>query len=261
MIAKEGIKMREDRIFTRIPLFLLTLLLSFSLCSLKAAAEESSTDYEMYLGDFEDLLTDEEEDKLLEKMEGITKYGGVAFITDSSDNAEQTAADYCYELFNNDSGIVFLIDMGERRIAIMSSGAIYKRVTNNYATLITDNIYNYAKNEDYLGCAMEGFSQILTLLEGGRIAAPMKHITNLLIALVLGLVLNFIYLWVAKKRVSAPEAEYMTAIAAGAVVGMASKDLISSHKTRHSSDSGSGGGFSGGGGGGGFSGGGGSHGF
>lgn len=226
----------------------------------EAQYENKESGYSAYIIDEEDLLTDEEEEALLyDHMKPITEYGGVSFVTTSSSNAEKTTADFCYRLFNNDSGTTLCIDMGERRIAIMSSGAIYKTITKNYGNIITDNIYSYATMEEYYDCAAEGFDEMLIKLEGGRIAEPMRYISNLLLAVVFALVFNFMYVWIKKGRASI-DSEALIAAAAGAVIGtVVGKNLVSSHKTRHSSGSSGGGG--GGGGGGGFSGGGGSHSF
>ncbi|MBR1524854.1 MAG: TPM domain-containing protein [Lachnospiraceae bacterium] len=218
------------------------------------------TGYEAYIIDDEDLLSEEEETALLnDYLRSVTNYGGAAFVSTSSSDAEKTAADYCYELFNNESGTTLCIDMGDRRIAIMSSGEIYKHINKSYGYIITDNIYGYATKGDYFGCAEEGFNEIVTVLYGERIAQPMRYISTLLLAVVFALLFNFMYVWMKKGKVSV-DSETLIAAAAGAVIGTAvGKNLVSSHKTRHSS--GSGGGSGGGGGGGGFSGGGGSHSF
>ena len=50
--------------------------------------------------------------------------------------------------------------MGDRKISIMSSGAIYKTINKSYGNIITDNIYSYAKEDDYLGSPEEGFAEI-----------------------------------------------------------------------------------------------------
>ena len=219
------------------------------------------TGYSAYIVDDEDLLTDEEEESLLnDHMIGITEYGGASFYTTSSSDVEKTTRDLCYALFNNDSGTTLCIDMGDRKISVQSSGAIYKRINKAYGSTITDNIYKYASSEDYYGCAAEGFDEIYTLLEGGRIAQPMRYISNFFMAIVFALIINFLYVWISKGKVTVDN-EVLIAAAAGAVVGtVVGKNLVSSHKTRHTSNS-SGGGHGGGGGGGGFSGGGGSHSF
>ncbi len=219
------------------------------------------TGYKAYIIDEEDLLTDEEEQQILnDHMINITNYGGVAFVSTSSSDGEGTAKQFCYELFNNDSGTTFAIDMGARKISLMSSGAIYKRINDNYGHIITDNTYRYATNGDYAGCANEAFYEISTLLDGGRIAQPMRFISNLLMAIVFALLGNFIYVWIKKGKVTIDN-EALIAAAAGAVIGtVVGKTLVNSKKTRHTSSSGGSGG-GGGGGGGGFSGGGGSHSF
>ncbi|MCR4738707.1 MAG: TPM domain-containing protein [Lachnospiraceae bacterium] len=227
-----------------------------------ALYENPDTGYKAYLIDEEDLLSDDEEGMLLEEyMIPITEYGGVSFVSTSTHGGEATARDYCYKLFNNGSGTTLCIDMGDRLISVMSSGAIYSRINNNYGSIITDNIYTYATKENYFGCAAEGFSEIYTILSGGRIAQPMKYISNFLLALVLGLLLNFIYVWVKKGKVSAEDIAIITAAAGVAIGTNVAKTLVHSKKTRHQSSGGSSGGGGGGGGGGGFSGGGGSHGF
>ena len=258
--------MSELKAFIKYLTIPLTGLLSvIFICSQAFAYEPSyvnpDTGYEAYVIDEEDLLTDDEEWLLLsEYMMRITDYGGAAFVTASSGNAEKTAADYCFHLFDNESGTTLLIDMGDRKISIMSSGEIYKTITKSYGNIITDNIYSYATKGDYLGCAEKGFDQIGLKLEGKRIAEPMRYVSNLLLAIVFALVFNFMYVWI-KKGKAVIDSEALIAAAAGAVIGTAvGKNLVHSRKVRHSSGSG-GGGHSGGGGGGGFSGGGGSHSF
>lgn len=215
----------------------------------------SDTGYSVYILDEENLLTDEEENRLLETMKELTQYGGAAFVSTSGSNSGQTVTDLSYELFHNDSSTLFLIDMGAREIKMANAGAVEKRVAKNYINIITDNVYAYASKGDYLTCARKAFEQEYTLLEGGRIAQPMRFLTNILTAVVLGLLLNFIYVWVKKGKTAVNDRELIAAAAGAAVTTAVTKTLVSSRKIRHESSSG--GGFSGSSGGGGFSGGGG----
>ncbi len=259
--------MSENKSFIKIfaiPVFTMLLTAVFFISpafAYDALYVNENSGYKAYIIDEEDLLTEEEEEELLnEHMKPITEYGGVSFVSTASDDFEATAAGFCYELFNNDSGTTLVIDMGARKISIMSSGAIYKTINKNYGNIITDNIYTYATSEDYFGCAAEGFDEMLIKLEGGRIAEPMRYISNFLLAIVFALVFNFMYVWIKKGKV-AVDSEALIAAAAGAVIGtVVGKNLVNSHKTRHTSSS-SGGSGGGSGGGGGFSGGGGSHSF
>ena len=258
--------MRADkrRIMSRIAAaaFIMLHLMIYSsfivLAADNALYVNSETGYGIYIYDREDLLTDEEEAKLAESMRPLTNYGGAAFVTTASKDAETAVRDASYSIFNNASSTLFLIDMGVREIKLANTGDIYKVVTNNYMNIITDNAYTYASDGDYLGCAQSVFDQEYNVLDGQRIAQPMRYLTNILTAIVLGLLINFIYVWVKKGKVSITDSELIAA-AAGAAAGTAiSRHRVSSRRTRVSSSSGSGGGSSGGGGGG-FSGGTGGH--
>ncbi|MBQ1357632.1 MAG: TPM domain-containing protein [Oscillospiraceae bacterium] len=218
-----------------------------------------------------DLLTDEEEQSLYERMIPVTKYGGAAFYT--SDYVPGSTSDYARdryrENFGKKSGTIFVIDMDNRYIYIFSDGRIYDTVTKAKAETITDNVYMYARRAEYFECAARAFDQIATILDGNRIPQPMKHISNALLSLAFSLITVFI---VANARTRMKKDDEMQVysdmvrrrFSVGSVTQSA---LIETKRSRHyEGSSGGGGGFSGGGssgggGGGGSSGGGGGHGF
>lgn len=174
----------------------ITLILWSSLVfagSINCDAEEIETNYEVLVEDEADLLTEEQESSLYNEMEKIAEYGNVAFVSiaQNSTSAEYFARRFYMDRFGTESGTVFLIDMYNHMIWIHSDGAIYKVITTSYANTITDNVYRYATREEYYECAKEAFGQIYTLLEGDRIAQPMKYISNALLALILALFINF----------------------------------------------------------------------
>ena len=142
-----------------------------------------------------DLLTKEEEEKLLDKMITLTEYGHVVFktIKSSPSGSEAYARNYFYEAFGNVDGEMFLIDMtpGRRQIAIYSSGENKYKVTAGKADSITDNVYRYAKKGYYYKCADKSFEQIYTVLSGRKIPEPMKNISNVLISLSLSFLVMF----------------------------------------------------------------------
>lgn len=150
--------------------------------------------YKAYIEDQADLLTDEEENQLLEVLKPITKYANVSFVS-LSENFYKDTYNYAYhyyeETFGSTDGIVLVIDMDCREILIHSGEKMGKIITNDYANSITDNIYRYASSEDYLTCASKGFEQVLRLIEGRRIAQPMKYICNALLAMICALLLNY----------------------------------------------------------------------
>ncbi|MBQ2510253.1 MAG: hypothetical protein II529_05470, partial [Erysipelotrichaceae bacterium] len=105
--------------------------------------------------------------------------------------------------------------------------------------------------------AYDVFDQAQTLLEGGRIAQPMKYISNALIASVAALLINFIVLILQRKNGVLETVSGEPAMAASAGITVLSKKMLKKKVSRHVESSSSGGGYSGGGGGGGSSGGGG----
>ena len=147
---------------------------------------------------------------------------------------------------------------------ICSDGEIYRTITKGYANIICDNVYRHASKGRYYQCASDALSQITVLLDGGKIARPMKLITGVLLSLLLSCILNY---WMVTMTlgVDVPEAAALAGGVIGAVAVTDAASKITSTKRVYSppaksSGGGGGGGFSGGGGGG-FSGGGGGHGF
>ncbi len=223
----------------------------------------SSTGYEAVVYDMADLLSDTEEKALLDDMKAITTYGGAAFITtDSNYSSTSYYAESMYrEYFGKGSGAVFVIDMDNREIYIFTDGEIHKTVNNHYATSISDNVYRYASAKKYYACAQEVFSEITTLLQGAKIAQPMKYICNGLLAVILALLTNY-FLSRILSRTSKPGREALMASLTtrcnitNSVVQFTGQTKV--YDPPSSSSSGGGGGHSGGGGGG-HSGGGGGH--
>lgn len=235
--------------------------------STRAAYAESldyinpNTGYKAFVIDEEDLLTDEEEAKLLEDMKPITEFGNVGFISCYANaySTQKEAEDrYVANIGGGVSGTILLIDMHYRIIQIASDGAMYRVITKSYANAITDNSYKYASRGQYYECASDIFGQELRLLEGGKISQPMKHISNFLVAITLGVLINYMIVLMQRAGKAVNKSKIFTATTVSTLaMGISSKNVISEKRYRASSGgSGGGGGFSGGGGGG-FSGGGG----
>ena len=227
------------------------------------------TGYMVVISDDADLLNDAEETLLVQDMIPVTDFGHAGFASGTSeDTLARWYAEQCYQdYFGTQSGTMFVIDMDDREIRIHSDGEIYRVITNARASTITDNTYRYARNGQYYNCAARAFEQITAVLNGERIAQPMKYISNALLSLILAILLNYMLLrHRAKKykpeKIAALEVDGNAAIIAGS---MAETFIRQSRKYNPPSrsgggGSGGGGGF-GGGGGGGHSGGGGGHSF
>jgi uncharacterized protein len=185
------------RKYNIILLFIFLFALSLGINTSVTAEEvyrNNNTGYVVDINDKADLLTDSEEKSLLEIMTEITEYGHVCFLTEdnpSSYSATDIAKDYLDNNYFDESATVFLIDMYHREIIIDSTKTIGDRITPSYANTIADNVYKYAHEGDYYKTASEVFSSIGILMKGGKIAQPLKIISNVLLAIAIGFIVNF----------------------------------------------------------------------
>lgn len=223
------------------------------------------TGYQAIVSDEADLLTENEEKLLLHDMMAVTEYGNAMFKTNDAYNLDSyNLGVECFQEtfgYSTVSGTLFLIDMHNREIYIISDGDIYSVVTDQKAQTITDNVFRYAVDGDYYSCAREAFREIAVIMDGGKIAEPMKHISNALLALLIAFLLNFLIVHYVVSLKAPSEKELLKA----AVVNYYGGDAQAAHlgQTKRydpistgSSGGGGGGGSFRGGGGGGFSGGG-----
>ena len=144
------------------------------------AAAEGESGFRVVIEDGADLLTEAEEAELRTVMERVLPYGNAAFVSvsENATTTERLAESKFLEFFGDVSGALLIIDMDNRYIQLIADGAVYKVVTKTRCNEITDNIYTYASKGDYFSCASKAFRQVSGLLEGQRIAAPFRYVTN-----------------------------------------------------------------------------------
>lgn len=215
---------------------------------------KNNSKYQVIIEDDADLLTSDEEQTLYTQMTELTQYGNILFKTISINpysSTEKYASTYYHEKCQRQSGTVFLIDMQKRIIYIYSDGSNYTTITSEKAEIITDNIYRYATKKQYYKCATEAFSQINTLLKGGKIAEPMKYISNAVIAVMLALFINFTIFKLATRNKTASNKEQIKECERFFKYSKPEVKKSGEHKVyspmSSGSSSGGGGGFSGGG--------------
>ena len=240
-----------------------------------AAAGDVQGSREPVIQDDAGLLKESEKTALREVMAGVSTYGTPVFWTTKESGDYRRKAERMYtRLLGNGSGILFVIDMNERVLTILTNGAILKVISPSEADTITDNVYRMAGRGEYAACAEEVFRQAKRLLEGEQIARPMKITSNALLAVTIALLLLWLrisYHYENKAKTGKKTAPLpVTAAGAAAFSATLSDSVIRMTKqTKTRIDGGGRGGFGrggfgggfggGGGGGGGFSGGGGSH--
>lgn len=219
------------------------------------------TNYTASIDDNANLLSIEERAKLFEEMMPLTKFGHIAFVSTASNTSsvEYFADSYYHSHFGTESGTIFIIDMSNRKIYIFSDGANYRTVTSAKAYSITDNTYRYATNKEYYNCASYSFKQIYTILDGGKIAEPMRYTSNIFIAITLSFFFSFIYILSKSKIAKASNKSIVDNCDIEFNISDVSATKTGQHRVYSPQSSGGSGG--GGGGGGGSSGGGGGHSF
>lgn len=160
--------------------------------------KNEDTGYRLILDDEADFLDDAQESALKEKMSEITEYCNVALVTTTWHTESSTknfAANYFDDAFGpHKSGTIFVIDRDLNEIYLYSDGNAHKTITNSRAYSITDNTYVYATSDhdyDYYTCAYKTFEQVLALLQGKRIAEPMRYLCSALLAIILAAFINF----------------------------------------------------------------------
>lgn len=245
------------------------LALVILLCTTVAYAQpltyrNQETGYTYVLDDQANFFSDAEKTSLEKIMGEITDYCNVAMVTTTmhyNSSTEDFAADYYDDVFGpHVSGTIFVIDRHLNEIYLYSDGQAHKTITNSRAYSITDNTYKYATADggrDYYTCSYKTFEQVKTLMEGRRIAEPMKYICSALLAVILALLINYIIAMSLSRSRKADIKQVLAGTYTSTKVHNANARFINQTRVYDPPSSSSSGG--GGGGGGGHSGGGGGH--
>lgn len=104
--------------------------------------------------DFADLFTDEEEQQLYTKITNyINEYNldlAVVTIDENNKTPREYADDfYDYNDFNQQGGILFLIDMDNRKIYMSTTGQAIKMYNDYRINTALDEVYTYMSDEEY----------------------------------------------------------------------------------------------------------------
>jgi uncharacterized protein len=224
------------------------------------------TGYQLVLDDQAGYFSDSEITDLRNQMKEITAYCNVAVVTTESHNSYSTesfAADYYDSVFGSySSGTIFVIDRYLNEIFLYSDGSAHKTITDARAYSITDNTYIYATashDRDYYTCTYKTLEQVLALMEGRRIAEPMKYICSALLAIIIAMLVNYFIAMHFSRTRKANVKQILAGTYTNFNVSNPNAVFVNQTRTYSPQSSGGGGGGHGGGGGGGHSGGGGGH--
>ncbi len=165
----------------------------------------SETGFSAVIADEADLLTADEETKLLDKMYPLTEYANIAVYTVNTPTNLQDyerAKEKRAELFGKDANAaVFMVDMYLRRIIIQRRGNMEDYFNNSRANNITNNVASIAKKGDYYKTCATAMDQMLSVVLDRNhvktdeprptVPRPMMYLSNGVIALMLGAMISY----------------------------------------------------------------------
>lgn len=194
-------------------LFLLVTLVM--LCSLGGCGFSSTPEPgECRIEDKAGLLSNPAKERLLAQMEELKEYGNIfvatveAKATINPTPAEVYARSQYTAHFGDQSGLLFLIDMGNREIYLYVDGYIGDNISAAKARQITDKIYKLASAGKYEKCASEALRYCKLTLEGGTFLSGMKIASNAALAILIGVVINFIVLLSLNRKSEVTNIDY-----------------------------------------------------
>lgn len=252
----------------------MVLLMTRPAFAVSGAYQNPDTGYRAYVVDERDLLRESEMEKVIESMKPITEYGDVVFYSCWYENPYSNLIQSVYpdydegaaslsvaerletQMFaSSDSYCMLVIEMRTRDLGVFVGGKIGEQVSKSRCTTIADNIYRLAGKADYEGCGTKAFGQLLASIKGQKIAEPMKVASNVLLALILALLINYFLVRILHGNISKGQPTILdnygnqfAIMPRTPLVMSTSRKYSPTKNSHHSGGRSGGGGFSGGGG-------------
>ena len=132
------------------------------------------------LEDMADILSESEEASVENALDALCSQTGYDFFAVSTDDnggkgprtfAEEYYNDHC----SSDNGAVFLIDMGERTLQIVTAGKMLYYLTDERIDRILDHAYDCAADGDFAGAYVSMISDTGDYMSAGKAAT---HLYN-----------------------------------------------------------------------------------
>ena len=132
------------------------------------------------LEDKADILSDTEEASVGSALDALCSQTGYDFFAVSTnDNGGKGPRTFAEEYYNDhctsDNGAVFLIDMGERTLQIVTTGKMLYYLTDERIDRILDHAYDYAADGNYAGAFVSMISDTGDYMSAGKAAT---HLYN-----------------------------------------------------------------------------------
>ena len=185
-------------------LILLVLLTVFSMSVTLLAADQTARLY-----DEADLLTDAEENTILDRLNGVSEKYNVDVIIATVETVGDSTADEFVEDFydrngcgygNNRDGVLLLIAMEERDYRIHSNGVGAEAIGTDDIKAIGDAISSDLTAGSYAKAFGSFIDECEYLIDGEINGFPFAFVKNLLISVVIGFLASFIVTGMMRRK-------------------------------------------------------------
>ncbi|MBQ2882056.1 MAG: TPM domain-containing protein [Clostridia bacterium] len=160
------------------------------------------------LNDSADLLTSSEETEILDLLDNVsTETSFDLVIVTTNDTEGKSVRDYADDYYDyngyGESGILFLVDMGNREWWISTSGEAINKFSDSTLDYIGEEASWYLGNGDYVNA----FKTFISLSEeyiymDGDAEEPYNPISTLIVSLIAGFIIALIYVSVLKSKLT-----------------------------------------------------------
>ena len=121
------------------------------------------------------LFSEEQKRDLQNDIDLYSVNGNILILTvvDNDDSPQSYAENQYTQEFGTKAGVVFLIDISNRKIWIGATGACKEALDNDSCEKIATQISSYATKEDYYTCTKTGMKKIDNELNGNMVSSIM----------------------------------------------------------------------------------------
>ncbi len=214
-----------------ISLFVTVICLSFMLSVIAGASGPA------LLVDDADILTDVEEEVLLERLESVSsEYGADVVIVTVNSTGDLSPMEYADDYFDyngygqgdDNSGVLLLMDMGGREMWISTCGFCIEAIDDYSIEGIFDNMSFDIENELYTDAFNRYIDDCEYYIDGYINGYPTNYFMLVIVALVIGLIIALIVTGVMKGKLKSVRARAAAAdyVKAGSMNVVLSNDLF-----------------------------------
>ena len=176
---------------------------------LPAATEAALPENEQFLYDEADLLTDSEEEALVQKLEEVSHATNAQIVVvtlASMDGGNiDEFIDYLYDTMGfgygeNHDGVLLLVSLDPREYRILSNGYAGTAIGPDQIDTLCDFMETYLPNGHYVAAFNSFADQCGEFLEYYQMGSPFKVGKNLAISLIIGIIAGLIVAFVLKSQ-------------------------------------------------------------